>query len=231
MTDLLLLDYNGVVVNDEPMHFAALRDTLREEGITLEETTYFAEMLGCDDRACIRHALRRARGAGAAAETEVERLAARKAGRYAALTRAHLPLVPGAPRFVRDAARTARVAIVSGALRREIVAGLAQAGLEDCIAVIVSAEDVGASKPDPQGYRLAATRLAGDRDRVRVVVVEDSRPGLDAARALGAGCVALTTSHDADALAGADRIWASFDAHTPTELAPLFREVRLHADA
>ncbi len=37
MTDVLLLDYNGVVVDDEPIHFAALRDLLAVERIAIDE--------------------------------------------------------------------------------------------------------------------------------------------------------------------------------------------------
>ncbi len=138
--------------------------------------------------------------------------------------------MPGVGDFVRSAAAGATVAVVSGALRREIEAGLDGAGLAGVVATVVSAEDVAAGKPDPAGLRLALARLAagaGPRPRApwRVTVIEDSRPGLLAARALGAGCVALTTSHPASDLGDADLVWTSFENHQPRELEPLFREV------
>ena len=222
MTDVLLLDYNGVVVNDEPLHFAALRDVLEVERIALDRATYFADYLGCDDRACFRKAFRRA---GRPLEPgALERLAERKADWYAALARAGLPLVAGVQDFVRAAAEHARIGIVSGALRGEIREGLVCAGISDVISAVVSAEDVASGKPDPAGLRLAVARLAGPRrSGTRAVVVEDSPPGLAAARALGAGCVALTTSRAAGELTGADRVWDSFAGHHPQELAPLLR--------
>jgi HAD superfamily hydrolase (TIGR01509 family) len=223
--DLLLLDYNGVVVDDEPIHFAALRDLLAVERIALDEAGYRDHFLGLDDRTCMREAFRRAgRPLGPEA---VGPLAARKAAWYAESARTGVPLVPGVARFVRQAAATARIAIVSGALRAEIAAGLSLAGLADLIPVVVSAEDVGAGKPDPEGYRLAAARLAGGARAVRAVVLEDSLPGLAAARALGAGCVAFTTTHPAAELAAADRVWRSFEGHDPADLAPLYREVAI----
>ncbi len=223
MTDVLLLDYNGVVVDDEPIHFAALRDLLAVEGIAIDEQSYRAHFLGIDDRACIREAFRRA---GRPLEADaVGVLAARKAAWYAESARGGVPLVPGVARFVREAAATARLAIVSGALRAEVTAGLAHAGLADAFPVVICAEDVGAGKPDPEGYRTAAARLARGGDALRAVVLEDSLPGLAAARAFGAGCVAFTTTHPAAELGGADRVWGSFEGHTPAELAPLFREV------
>lgn len=225
VTNLLLLDYNGVIVNDEPLHFAALRDVLAVERIPLDRATYDAVYLGLDDRECLRIAFERAgRRLEAAA---LECLAARKARWYGESVRSGPPLVAGVREFVRQAAAaSARVGVVSGALRREIAVGLERAGIGDVVAVVVSAEDVKNGKPDPAGYRLAITRLAGGEDRdLRAVAIEDSVPGLAAARAAGAGCVLLATSHPAERLTGGDAVWGSFAGHVPQELAPLFREV------
>jgi beta-phosphoglucomutase len=223
VTNILLLDYNGVVVDDEPIHLAALRDLLAVERIVLDDAGYHAHFLGLDDRACIREAFRRA---GRALEPEAVRtLAARKARWYAESTRTGIPLVPGVRRFVREAAAMARIAIVSGARREEIRAGLAQAGIAESVTCIVSAEDVTRGKPDPEGHRLAIATLTGGASAVRAVVVEDSRPGLAAARALGAGCVMLTTAYGGPDVSGADLVWDSFDAHAPGELDPFMREV------
>lgn len=226
--DALLLDFNGVVVNDEPLHFASFRDVLAEEGLTLDEDAYYADYLGFDDHASFREAFRRA---GRPFEPRTaERLVERKASRYAALAAHDLPIVPGVEPFVRRAAERCRVAIASGALRHEIVFGLARAGIADVVDAVVSAEDVAVTKPDPAGYRVALARLAGSTGTpARAVVVEDSLPGLYAARALGVGCVMLTTSHRASALAGADRVWDSFEGHDPAELVDMFRPVEVAA--
>ncbi len=60
MSDVLILDYNGVVVDDEPIHFAVLRDLLAVERIAMDRAAYYADYLGFDDRACLREAFRRA---------------------------------------------------------------------------------------------------------------------------------------------------------------------------
>ena len=224
MTDILLLDYNGVLVDDEPLHCRAFLEVLAEEGILLDREDYYAEYLGLDDRACFRKALND--DGRPIIPGDVQHLVARKDERYLAFAGRGVPLVPGAGDFVRSAAARARVAIVSGAARREIALGLAQAGLADVAPVVVSREDVPTSKPDPAGFRLALERLAaGAPGPLRVLVVEDSLPGLAAARALGAGCLMLSTAHRPEALAGADAVWESFTGHGDGELEPLFREV------
>ena len=228
VTAVVLLDYNGVVVDDEPLHFAALRDVLAVERIALDQATYDAHFLGFDDRAGIGVAFRLA---GRPLAPDANRtLAARKARWYAEATRTGVPLVPGVGRFVREAAARARIAVVSGALRAEVRAGLLQAGIAELVECIVGAEDVVHGKPDPEGLRLALAKLTGG-SAARVVVVEDSLPGLAAARALGAGCVALTTAHDGRALDGADLVWTSFEGHAASELEPLLRPVEPAAHA
>jgi beta-phosphoglucomutase-like phosphatase (HAD superfamily) len=55
------------------------------------------------------------------------------------------------------------------------------------------------------------------------VVIEDSLPGLAAARAAGMRCAMLTTTHPTEVLrsAGADLVWPSFNGRDPTDLLAL----------
>jgi HAD superfamily hydrolase (TIGR01509 family) len=224
VTDALLLDYNGVIVDDEPLHCEAFLAVLGEEGIALGRVAYYAEYLGLDDRACFRTALYA--DGRPIPPGDIAHLVARKGAYYRALARRSLTVVPGAEAFVREAAQGRRVAVVSGATRQEVAFGLDRAGITDAVSVVVTSEDVPTSKPDPAGLRLALARLAAAVPGPwRAAVVEDSLPGLGAARALGAGCLMLTTAHPAAALAAADLVWPSFAGHHPDELEPLFREV------
>jgi sugar-phosphatase len=69
---------------------------------------------------------------------------------------------------------------------------------------MVTSEDVTRGKPAPDGYRLGAERLGLEPGRA--VVVEDAPPGLQAAIAAGMRTIALTSTHRAEQLAGADAI-------------------------
>jgi beta-phosphoglucomutase len=224
VTDVLLLDYNGVIVDDEPLHWEAFFAVLAEEGLALSREEYYAEYLGRDDRACFRRVLND--DGRPIVPGDIPQLVARKGARYFALAERGLPLVPGAAAFVREAARRWPVAVVSGATRREVALGLAQAGLAAEVRAIVTCDDVATSKPDPSGFRLGLARLAASTPGPwRAAIVEDSLPGLAAARALGAGCLMLETAHQATTFASADLVWQSFQGHHPDEIEPLFREV------
>jgi beta-phosphoglucomutase len=215
MTSGILFDFNGVLVDDEPQHCEALIATLAEYDCPLDRETYYRDYLGFDDRECFRFSF--AQRGHAADEAVLREAIERKHGHYARAIRSSLRLVPGAGDFVEAAALDGlQLAIVSGALRREIELVLDLAGLRPHFAEIVAAEDVITCKPDPQGYRrgLAALELPAHR----CVVIEDSLPGLAAARGAGLRCALLATSHPADSLAEADIVWRDFVGHEPAEL-------------
>jgi beta-phosphoglucomutase len=211
----ILFDFNGVIIDDEPQHCDALIATLAEYGHPLDRETYYRDYLGFDDRECFRFTF--ARNGGPVAESRILDAIERKNEHYLRAIRADMRLVPGAVDFVEAAALEGhQLAIVSGALRREIELVLELAGLRPHFAEIVAAEDVSACKPDPQGFNRARDALALAAGRC--VVVEDSRPGLAAARAAGLRCAMLTTSHPEDSLAAGDRIWPDFTGRTPRDL-------------
>jgi len=215
MSTGILFDFNGVIVDDEPQHCEALITTLAEYGHPLDRDTYYRDYLGFDDRECFRFSF--ARAGEPLAEDRLREAIERKNAHYERAIRGSLRLVPGVAEFVEEAALDGhQLAIVSGALRREIELVLELAGLRPHFAEIVAAEDVSACKPDPQGFNRALERL--EVEPRRCVVVEDSLPGLAAARAAGLRCAVLTTSHSTESFSGADLVWSDFVGRGPSEL-------------
>ena len=76
----LIFDFDGVIANTEPLHYAGLCQTLKEIGIELTEAEYYADYLGYDDRGCILAAL--AANHRPADAAVVGRLMKRKAARH-----------------------------------------------------------------------------------------------------------------------------------------------------
>jgi beta-phosphoglucomutase len=215
MTPGILFDFNGVIVDDEAQHCSALMATLEEYGYALNEETYYREYLGFDDRECFRFTF--ARMGLPQDDATVAEAVARKHAVYQQAVGASMRLVPGADEFVENAALDGfQLAIVSGALRREIELALELTGLRPHFAHIIAAEDVSACKPDPRGYTRARELL--ELEPRRCVVIEDSMPGLQAARAAGLRCAMLTTSHPEHACREADLVWRDFVGHEAAEL-------------
>jgi HAD superfamily hydrolase (TIGR01509 family) len=217
MASGILFDFNGVIVDDEPQHCDALIATLADYDYSLDRDTYYREYLGFDDRECFRFSF--ARQGRQPDDRMVAEAIERKHSHYERAIRTDMRLVPGAAEFIESAALDGvRLAIVSGALRREIELVLELAGLRPHFDTVIAAEDVTACKPDPQGYRRG--REALDVVPARCIVIEDSLPGLAAARAAGLRCAMLTTSHPETACADADLVWSDFHGHDPSELWP-----------
>jgi sugar-phosphatase len=68
--------------------------------------------------------------------------------------------------------------------------------------VFITGEDVRRGKPDPEPYRLGATRLG--LPPADCVVLEDAPPGIAAAKAAGMRVIALPTTHSMEQLTHAD---------------------------
>jgi beta-phosphoglucomutase len=215
MTSGILFDFNGVIVDDESQHCDALITTLVQYGYTLDRETYYRDYLGFDDRECFRFTFEKM--GSPRDEKSLQDAIARKHAAYESSIRSSMRLVPGVADFLENAALDGfQLAIVSGALRSEIELVLKLAGLRPHFAEIIAAEDVGACKPDPQGFNRARALL--DLAPKRCVVVEDSLPGLTAARAAGLRCAMLATSHPEDAFGEADLVWRDFVGHDAAEL-------------
>lgn len=202
-----LFDFNGVLVDDEDVHFEAFREAVAPLGIELTRAAYVERYLGYDDAGAFRAILEDARRA--ASDEAIAALVEEKKPLYLKrVDRVHV--FDGAAELIARRAARGPVAIVSGALRHEIELGLEKLGAK--VDFIVAAEDAPRCKPDPMGYLLAVQRLG--EDGARAVVIEDSVAGVRAAKRARLRCVAVTHTYRAEELAEADAITTSLAAIT-----------------
>lgn len=209
----ILFDFNGVLVDDEPLHLELFQRVLAAEGIALSAEDYYEHYLGFDDKGCFTEVYRAA-GRELAA-TDLSRLIARKSTFYnLEIHGAGFPIFAGASELLQAAAASdLQLGIVSGALRNEVTAALAQLDLVGAFKVLVTAEDVAAGKPDPEGYRRGLdglnslpplpTRLLHPHE---VLAIEDSPAGISAAAACGLQTLGVAQTYPASALGEADQV-------------------------
>jgi len=224
MLRAVIFDFNGVVVDDERIHFNAFKKVLQEEGISLTESDYYTHYLGMDDRGCFQATHR---SAGRSLDDDSLRLLIeRKAVHYRTLIESGVIIFPGVRELLRDLAPRFPLAIASGALRHEIEEILAKSGLRDFFRVIVSAEDVSAGKPNPEIFLRALDLMNrwGDTPimATQCLVIEDSKEGISAAKGAQMMCLAVTNSYPASELPAADAVVASLDKVDATFLMKLF---------
>lgn len=217
-----LFDFNGVLIDDERVHWAAMAEVARPLGIDLSEEEYFRDVIVFDDWGAFGHILR-SRGRSATAG-EVDALVQAKRPVYLRIAEKEARHYPGAAELLHAAASVGTVGIVSGALRDEIELALRAMGARDAVRFVVSAEDTTRGKPDPEGY-VVGRRLAGDLGATELIVVEDSPGGVEAARLAGLPACGVATSATEDALlrAGAVRVVHDLASLTAADLAALAR--------
>jgi beta-phosphoglucomutase len=219
MLQALVLDFDGVVVNSEPLHLRAFQEVLAGEGQALSAQEYYDVYVGLDDVGMFRVFAEHRRLPGDA--PWVRQMVTAKAARMQALLAEGSPLFAGAADRIRELASVVPVAIASGALRHEILQVLEGAGLASAFSVIVAAGETARGKPAPDPYARAVELLGQQTARAmnpsKVVAVEDTIQGLASARDAGLRTVAVTTTYPKDALARADAVVGSLGDIT-TEL-------------
>lgn len=203
----IVFDFDGVLADTERLHMRATQEALATRGWTLDERAYFDRYLGYGDRDLV---LEFARDEGHAIDAAlVEHLIGLKAARYRAHLAAGDALFPSAAPCVTRLGGRFALGIASGSLQAEIQDILQAGGLAKVFRAIVGADDVTAGKPAPEPY-LRAAALMGI-DPADAVAVEDSRWGLESARAAGLSTIAVTTSYPETALSMADVTVGSLD--------------------
>ena len=219
----IIFDFNGVIVDDEPLHLELFRRVLLEEGLFLSDEDYHEKYLGYDDRACFIEVLcDNSRTPDAADDIFIQALIDRKAEYYRQAIAERMLFFPGVVDLVHRSAAAFPLAIASGALRSEIELVLLRGEMRDCFGVIVAAEDVSACKPDPEGYDKALAMLnatlATEIQAHECLVIEDSVAGVEAAKAAGMRCLAVTNSYRAEELQAADVVIESLVAIKPAAI-------------
>jgi beta-phosphoglucomutase-like phosphatase (HAD superfamily) len=217
-----VFDFDGVIVDSEPLHYGALRDALLPEGVEITGEEYVRTYLAHDDRGAIRLALER--HVGRAEPETVDRVEDRKIGLFAG--RLHeVPVFGGARELVLALAAEMPVAIASGARHDEIEAILASLGLREAFQAVVGVEDAARTKPDPAPYLEAARRLAARAPGLQpsqCLAFEDSMPGIAAALGAGMKVVGVAHSYPAEKLRAAHRVVDSLAGLDPGTLRALF---------
>ena len=203
MTRAVLFDFNGTLSHDEPVWFEIYRELYAERGRPITREEYFTQLAGLSDAEGVRAWL---------GEDDPE-LIERGIGAYLAAAGDGSTVPPASREAVAIAAARVPVGIVTTAKRAVLDRIVAAAGLAPHLAFTVTAEDVTRTKPDPEGYLVAFSRLPGI-DPADVLVLEDTPLGVAAAKAAGMRCAAVLGSAPPERLGAADEIVERLDGET-----------------
>ena len=211
-------DMDGTLVDTAELHFQAWDAVCQEKGRPFGRADFTATF-GRRNPEIIAHLF-----GDRFAQAEVDALGDRKEVLYREAAGKGVTLLPGVAALLEALHRFGfRQAIGSSAPRANLELILRLTGIERYMEAVVSSEDTTRGKPDPQVFLVAAEKLAVEP--AHCVVFEDAVAGVEAARAGGMRCVAVSfVGHHSDEKlrqAGADRVVRSLEELRPEDIAAL----------
>ena len=202
----VIFDVDGVLVDSEGMSCGAWLPVLERRGLEVR-LAEIEDFIGRSDRAVLDH-FRRLYPAADLGDGLIDE----KEQEFFEAARGRLRAFPGLKRVLRRLeAGAVPMAVASSGRHRKIRFSLKTAGLEGFFDAVCSASDVARGKPAPDLFLRAAGLLGAEPGTCNVV--EDSVPGIAAAKAAGMKALGFTSSHPAGVLldAGADVAFSRYD--------------------
>lgn len=180
--DAYLFDCDGTIADSMPLHYLAWHQALAEQGCDFPERLFY-EWGGMPVLEIISTLNRQQR-----LNMDVEAVAHRKESLYYEYL-PRLTAVPEVLEVIESAHGTLPFAVVSGSTRESVTASLNVLHLLDRFATLVCAGDYTRSKPDPEGFLMAAEQLGVAPHKC--LVFEDTAMGVQAATAAGMASVKI----------------------------------------
>ncbi|HEY2011973.1 MAG TPA: HAD family phosphatase [Bryobacteraceae bacterium] len=188
--DAILFDFDGVLIDSEPVHWACWAEVLAPLGVHLDWEFYRERCIGIDDREMLRMMATRCEPARDWEELWGQYPAKREIFRSRMIGNPAFP--QGIAGLLRSLQGTYKLAVVTSSGRPEIEPMLEAGGLRGYFDTLVCARDAARHKPAPEPYLLAAERLGARTP----LVVEDSEAGLASGRAAGFEVLAVKTPEE-----------------------------------
>jgi HAD superfamily hydrolase (TIGR01509 family) len=198
MLKAIIFDFDGVVVDSEPLIFEAAKKVFAKYGVDLT----FEDIqpgIGAGS-SYLTHPLKKYGLTG----VTVEELVKQRAAAYLEIARTKLKKMEGFDNLIQEVQkRNLKTALASSSPNRWIAKSLEAAAIDPKLFnVIVDGDSVPRKKPFPDLFLKAAEGLGlSPRD---CVVIEDALPGIEAARRAGIRCIALAGTMREEQLGDAD---------------------------
>ncbi len=187
--EAILFDFDGVLVDSEPVHFECWREILQEFGLDLDWKIYCDHGIGVSDRALMSLLCQQTHP-----PFDVERLLAEYPRKKEAFKNRMLEGQPLSEEVLKILGELDEypLAIVTSSGQSEIEPILLKAGILDRFRAVVYGGDVTRHKPAPDPYLLALEKLGVRRG----LVLEDSNAGEASARAAGLDVLRIPTPRE-----------------------------------
>ncbi len=187
MFDAAIFDWDGTLADTRQVIVISFQKALCEVNCQVSNE-YIERRIGIGAAETFREILRLSKMQFD--ETLIQRLVERKSQLEIELT-SQVRLFEGARELLEALQGKVKMGLASMNNRSVVVHMLEANKIEGCFEVILTAESVSHSKPNPEIFLKTASKLQASPERC--VVLEDSVFGVKAAKAANMGCIAVTT--------------------------------------
>lgn len=218
MNKAFIFDMNGTMINDMSYHTTAWHRVLDRlnAGLTIAETKL--QMYGKAEEM-----FDRVFGPGKFPEQEMQDIIMQKELLYQDEFRPHLKLIKGLEAFLAHA-KSAGIGLAVGTAAPKTNVDYVLDGLDlhAYFPVVIGAEDVKTSKPDPEVFIRCAEMLHATPENC--IVFEDSPKGVEAAKNGGMKAIAITSFHPATDFDHLDNVLFCIEDYQDGRLQTLFEQ-------
>src|SRR5262249_591634 len=209
MHKFLLWDHDGVLVDTEPLYFAATQESIKLLGLDIDQ----AEYLRLTTAGRTSWDLARQHGVP---ETTIVEARQERDRRYPQYLMTREIEIEGVIDVLTTLSSRYRMAIVTTSKRSDFELIHRSRQIRNFFEFVLTVEDCARAKPDPDPYLRALSKFNAQPEDA--LVIEDSARGLAAALAAGLECVIIRNSFTAaDDFTGASHVLSSVRA-PPTVL-------------
>lgn len=209
MLSAIIFDFDGIIVDSEPMHFRAFNEVLQPQGLEISWEDYCEIYIGFDDRDAFQEVFKSNQKAVDPA-LMIQLIEQKAAVFQNYIKNGEAKPLPGAVELIKSIPPRLPIALCSGALREDIDPIIKNLGIADAFSIIVTAEDTPKSKPDPAPYLLTIEKM-GIEDPATAIAIEDTPAGIISAKGAGLKVLAVTNSYDRNFLLEADAVTDSLE--------------------
>ena len=200
----ILWDMDGVIVDSNAFHFAAWQETFAKRGVEITKEG-FTKLCGTRNDFIAGSIMGRELPEG-----EIKVILQEKEEAFRRKATGNIKPFPGVVRLLNAIKKgNFKLGLVSSAPKENIDFVFSELNLEGIFDCIVFGQEVSESKPKPQVYLLGAQKLEVSPNDC--VVIEDSPPGVKAAKTAGMKCLAITNTHPRQRLEEADKVVDSLE--------------------
>ncbi len=205
MTDTIIFDAEGVVIDTEPMWDKAQEEFLRRRGATYDRDKLKHLLSG---RSALEGMEITKTECGISGDTQL--LAEERMELVRQQLEEHVGFIAGFMEFFQRVQPAYKTCIATAMAEELLRIADRRLGLSDLFGgkIFLLAAVGFRSKPNPDLFLHGASRLGSKPETC--IVIEDAPHGVEAARRAGMRCIAITTTYDRRKLSGAERVVDSF---------------------